>query len=66
MAAAELGIDSNAVLVASTGVIGQQMDMDKLSAGVVRALKYALAHIAHWHSERELTAPTLFFTFPGA
>lgn len=33
-AAKELGIEENAVLVASTGVIGKQLPMDKLAAGV--------------------------------
>ena len=39
VAAAELSISSNAVLVASTGVIGMQLPMDKLDEGVAKLVK---------------------------
>ena len=39
VAAAELSISSNAVLVASTGVIGMQLPMNKLDEGVAKLVK---------------------------
>ncbi len=39
LAAAALGCDPDAVLVASTGVIGHQLPMDRLEAGLGQALK---------------------------
>ena len=39
VAAGELGIDKNHVLVASTGVIGRRLPMDRLLAGVKAAVK---------------------------
>lgn len=39
VAAAELGIDASGIFVASTGIIGQTLPMDKMKAGIKAAVK---------------------------